>query len=399
MKSILLPVLLLGMVGSLSAQEDSQSLVSRNSEFALDLYQEMAGTRENVFFSPFSISTALAMTYAGARGNTRQEMAEALHFPLDQSILDAEFDQLRSHLQRIQKEGHVRLHMANALWVQSGYQLEPEFKSRNKQFYGADLSSLNFRVDPEDSRFEINQWVEGETEGKIKELLSHGTVNESTRLVLTNAIYFLGEWVNKFDPKRTQKMAFWFAQERKSESSMMVQTATFGYAEDETMQVLEMPYKGRALSMVILLPREIDGLMQLENDLNIQSLTRCILRLNQREVKVIFPKFKMIQGYNLKELLEALGMNDAFSLYADFSGIEPKKELFISIVAHKAHIDVDEAGTEAAASTAVVMMEKVALHDTPIPEFKADHPFLFFIRDKRTGTILFLGKLQNPNRE
>jgi serpin B len=396
MKALCFVLILMCAGVSISQESDMQTLVDGNTAFALDVYQKIRETKGNHFFSPYSISTALAMTYGGARGETEKQMADVLHFSLDQTKLHATFSDLQNYFQKIQEESEFRLNIANALWIQKSYELLSEFLELNRKYYEANLFRVDFKKDPEGSRLKINDWVKKKTEEKIKDLLGEGIIDILTRLVLTNTIYFKAEWWRKFDPNKTEEKDFWMTEKIKTKVPMMTQKSFFSYWESTDLQVLEMNYEGANLSMIILLPRKIDGLSKLESELDIQSLKEWTANLRIEHVEVFIPKFQTTRSFNLNKILISLGMGDAFSDSADFSGIEPKKELKISDVVHKAFIDVDEAGTEAAAASAVVMGIKSAPPPKDLPQFIADHPFLYLIRDRQTGTILFMGRLAEP---
>lgn len=396
MKSLCFVLILMSVVTCFSEESDMQILVDGNTAFALDLYQKISETKGNHFFSPYSLSIALAMTYGGARGETEKQMATVLHFSLGQNKLHSTFSELQNHFKQIQQEGEFRLNIANALWIQNNYEILRDFRELNRKYYEANLFGVNFINDPEGSRRKINDWIERKTQGRIKDLLGKGIIKTLTRLVLTNALYFKGDWMRKFNPDKTRKKDFWITEESKTKVRMMTQKNFFGYSESKELQVLEMSYEGVDLSMIILLPRKKDGLAELEKKLNTQTLTEWLSILRIKHVEISIPKFETIRSLNLKQILSSLGMVDAFSNRADFSGIELKKELKISDVVHKAFINVDEAGTEAAAASAVVMGIKSALPPKDLPQFIADHPFLYLIRDRITGTILFMGRLTEP---
>jgi len=396
MRKTCLILCLLLTLGSAADMDPEDSLVERNTSFALEMHRLLNKTGGNVFFSPYSISTALAMTYAGARSNTAREMSAALHFPEDQGGLHPDFQSLNSRFEGIQESGTLQLSIANALWIQAGYELLSEFTSINHEYYEAHLYRVDFKNEPNASRLKINGWVEDKTRGRIKDLLAPGVIKDLTRLVLTNAIHFLAKWARQFDPHDTQKLDFWVTPAKKVKVAMMSQESFFGYREYGSHQVLEMPYQGGRLSMIVCLPKRVDGLEELEQQLNISTIQEWTSRHPSRQIKVFFPKFTSTGEYSLRDYLMALGMKEAFTDKADFSGIEPKKELKIDAVIHKTFIDVDEAGTEAAAATAVVMAVQAALPGPELPEFRADHPFLYFICDNQTGTILFMGRMVEP---
>ena len=396
-------------------QTDVKALVEGNNAFAFDLYGKLKELESsvsstdifgkpkkqesNLFFSPFSISTALAMTYAGARGNTAAQMEKALHFNLGQQRLHPAFHGLIWDIQGRQKTGNYQLSVANALWGQKGYGFLPDFLKLTKDKYGAGLSEVDFEHDTEGARLAINKWVEVQTNNRIKDLVPPGVLSDLTRLVLTNAIYFKATWASEFKHDATRSETFMPPDGDSVQAPMMHQTHMFAYGETDELQTLEMLYKGNDLSMVVLLPRKRDGLAALEKALTQERLAELLDGLAQNLVELTLPKFKSTTTFRLEEVLKSLGVIDAFVLRkADFSGMSSKRDLFIQAVLHKAFVEVDEKGTEAAAATAVAMaMEFVPVVEPPRPKvFCADHPFLFLIRDRRTGSILFMGRVMNP---
>lgn len=375
---------------------ETQNLVDGNITFALDLYNRLREQEGNLFFSPYSISTALAMTYAGARGVTAKQMAEVLSFSENQEQLHAAFAHLQAQLNAEQEKGDVQLNIANALWPEKEYSFLRNFLDVTNKHYKASLISVDFKNTPEQARIQINEWVEQKTNNKIQDLIKPGILNELTRLVLTNAIYFNGNWDNQFKESATQNGRFWIAPDKAIMAPLMTQTGHFAYWENESMQVLELPYVGNNLSMIILLPRKIDGLSAIETALTVDNLTHWAqLPTRKRKLRVTLPKCRITSEFDLKQTLSDMGMPDAFiQNIADFSGMTGTKELFISAVVHKAFVDVNEKGTEAAAATGVVM--QLQSFSDPPPEFRADHPFLFLIRHNPSGSILFLGRVINP---
>jgi len=398
-KRILVVIFALSLFSGLISQEgdiDLQSLVQGNTTFALDLYQKVRDNEGNIFFSPYSISTAFAMTFAGAQCETQKQMAEVFHFSLDPCQLHPSFSELQAHFQKLQENNPFRLNITNAIWIQKGYELLQTFEELNQKYYQANLFNLNFRQDPEGSRLKINDWVEDKTKGKIQDLLPGGTIKTLTRLVLTNTIYFKAEWQNTFNSHSTKEQDFWITPEEKIKVQMMSQKDRFGYWENESLQILEMPYIRKDLTMVVFLPKNKDGFPELESNLTPKTLEEWTSKLIPQQVKVFFPKFTTTQNIDLKKILVDLGMVDAFNENADFSGIEPKKELSITAALHKAFIDVDELGTEAAAATAVSVGVTSMPPPKVVPEFRADHPFIYIIRDNKTKSILFMGRLTRP---
>ncbi len=380
-----------------NTNENLQTVVKGNNSFCFDLYQELKGEEGNLFFSPYSISTALAMTYAGARGQTEKQMAQVLHFSLTQELLHPAFSKLQSDLNRIQKKGDVQLNIANSLWAQKSFQFLDTFIDLNKKYYGAGLYFVDFITKREAARKKINDWVEKKTHDKIKELIKPPMLDSLTRLVLCNAIYFKGNWLSQFDSTKTTKTDFYVSPDKTIKVPMMSQRSDFRYKDFDKFCALELPYDGNDLSMIIFLPNEIDGLDEFEKDLTNDTVKIWIDELmgsHESEVLVSIPKFKTTCEFELSNTLYGMGMPSAFSLPpADFSGMTGTKDLFISKVIHKAYVDVNEEGTEAAAATAVVMMKSVAVK--PLI-FRADHPFVFLIRENQTGSILFIGRIIDP---
>lgn len=378
------------------ATNNHNDLAAGNTAFAVDLYHQLRSIEGNLFFSPYSISTALAMTYAGARGNTEAQMARVLHFDLDhltQEALHSAFAALEEHMAQIQGKGDVALHVANSLWPQAGYAFLAAFIDLCRRCYGVTITSVDYAADTEGARQQINAWVEEKTRDKIKELLKPPHVTPWTTLILVNAIYFKGNWAKQFDKKETDDGAFYLATGDPVSVPMMSQKARFGYQETEDLQVLELPYAGGDLSMLVLLPQARDGLPALETALTAENLALWTQYLERVTVQVALPRFKLSGEFDLGETLQAMGMVDAFGA-ADFSGMTGQRDLFISEVVHKAFVEVNEEGTEAAAATAVLMKRSIP---PPTPVFRADHPFLFLIRENNTGSVLFLGRVADPS--
>jgi len=374
---------------------DIEVLVKGNTTFALDLYGRLKEAEGNLFFSPYSISTALAMTYAGARGNTEAQMSRTLHFTLGQKRLHPAFAALDGKLSAVQERGNIQLRVANALWPQQGYTFLDDYLALMKEYYGVLITSLDYG-DAETARGIINAWVEEKTEEKIKDLIGAGVLNAMTRLVLTNAIYFKGNWASQFDKAVTERAPFWVTPDETVKVPMMAQKHEFGYAESDEWQMIDLPYVGDELAMILLLPRQVDGLAELESSLTADALREWTTRLWRREVRVFLPRFKLECKLELAGKLVSMDMADAFNDdKADFSGMDGSKWLCISNVIHQAFVDVNEEGTEAAAATAVVMALKAA--PPPPAVFRADHPFVFLIRENMTGRILFIGRVTNPS--
>ncbi|HQN05548.1 MAG TPA: serpin family protein, partial [Anaerolineaceae bacterium] len=360
-----------------TSPEDVAAVVHGSGQFALDLYRQLSSGEGSLFFSPFSISTALAMAYAGSAGSTQSKMAQALHFPLEQDRLHPAFAYLDAAAGQAAEVGGVQLRVANALWPQKGEKLLKEFTTILKKAYGVRIKPVDF-AEPEEVRLKINAWVEEKTESKIKDLIAPGVLDSLTRLVLANAIYFYGEWLHKFDPNLTADAPF-YGTGGESVVQMMSQRGTFRYGERDGLQAIELPYTGDGVSMLVLLPAAQDGLAALESSITSEHMETWISGLAETEVDLFLPKFELSSAFRLDDALRNLGMEDAFSHQADFSGMNGLQDLFISAALHKAFISVNEEGTEAAAASAVVM----TLKSVPFPAvvFRADHPFLFLIRE------------------
>jgi serine protease inhibitor len=378
---------------TLHISDELRAVAQSNNDFGFDLYKHLQEREGNLFFSPASISTALAMTYAGAGGETKKQMGDVLHFDRPNSETISGFSTLTSILNS--DEPGYRLNMANRLWAQKGHRFEQPFLTITRERFKAELEPLDF-AESEEARRAINSWVEKQTSGKIQDLIGPGVLNSMTRLVLTNAIYFKGAWQEPFWKDATKDAPFRFAKDKQVYVPMMRITEDFGYAESDTVDLLELPYGGNEISMVILLPKDVDGLSKLEAQLTPETVRSWTSKLRNRKVQVYFPKFKMTSEFTLSDTLRTMGMPLAFSNQADFSGISADEALKISEVVHKAFVDVNEEGTEAAAATGVILAPTSAISPTKPPVFRADHPFVFLIRDNRTGAVLFLGRIVNP---
>jgi len=382
------------------AAPDLADLVDGNSAFAFDLYQVLREENGNLFYSPHSISLALAMTYAGARDETEQQMAETLHFILPQDRLHPALNSLDLELARRGegaegKDGEgFRLTIVNAIWGQDGYAFLPEFLDTLAENYGAGLRILDFTSALEESRVTINDWVSEQTEGRIEDLIPQGAISPATVLVLTNAIYFNAAWAEPFEEGATEDGTFHLLDGGEVTVPMMGQMESFGYAEGEGYQAVELPYDGWELSMVILLP-EAGEFEPFEDSLDAERVDGIVNDLAHRQVALTMPKFEFESDFSLKDSLAAMGMADAFTGAADFSGMTGGHDLFIAEVIHEAFVSVDEAGTEAAAATAVMIAE-LAMPEEPV-EVTVDRPFIFLIRDIETGAILFVGRVIDPS--
>jgi len=375
-----------------ATQEDVNAVVSANNQFAFELYSRYKENENNVFFSPYSISTALAMTYEGAKEKTAEEMQSVFHFPSDDA---RKRGNARIYNELNKKGKDYTLSTANALWSQNRYKFLGRYLNTTQKYYGGNATNLDFEANPDGSRQIINTWVESQTNNKIKDLIPQGAITPLTRLVLTNAIYFKGNWLTQFDKKKTQDMPFVVNPSTTVTAQMMsISKVKFNYTETQDLQMIELPYKGNELSMLVILPKE-GNLKQVENDLSPGKIAELKGKLHETKIPVYLPKFKFETKYLMADDLAKMGMPTAFSPgEADFSGMTGNKDLFISAVIHQAFVEVNEEGTEAAAATAVVMMMAAMPQ-----EFRADHPFIFIIQQKATGNILFMGRVSDPTKQ
>jgi serpin B len=370
------------------------------NKFSFDLYKKLKdkNKEENLLYSPASISITLAMTYAGASGNTEKQMANVLNFTLPQHRIHLAYSKL---IENLKSNKDYELNIANALWLQKDYKYLQEFLNIMEKYYKGGFNEVDYKTNPEGARRKINDWVSRETKGKIKDILNPGDIKEYTRFVLTNAIYFKGKWQTEFDKKSTKDEDFYLINGQKTKVKMMYQNNIFNYYENDDLQLLEIPYKGNKISMVIILPK-VGKFKTVENMMDEKKLQEWMKSARKKEVVTYIPRFKFTQRFELSENLFEMGMEDAFDEdKVDFSGISGEKDLYIRNVIHKAFVEVNEEGTEAAAATAVGGWLIISLHQEQVLPiiFNADHPFIFLIRDKETGSILFMGRVMDPNKE
>jgi len=393
-----------------STTQGIQEVVNANNQFAFDLYSELDKSEQgNIFYSPYSISAALAMTYEGAKGQTADEMRLAFHFP-ENNILRPNFAALYNDINKGNNDYELRT--GNALWVQNDFPFLEDYTYRVEKYYGGKAANLDFVSETEKSRQTINKFIEEQTNNKIKDLIPTGFINSMTRLVLTNAIYFKGTWEWKFDKSDTREQDFEITPTNIVKTPMMYMDpdkARFNYADVKDLQILELPYKGEEISMLILLPKQGEDYDRetgevITSDYTLEDIELSSEKLEEyksqmQETKldsISLPKFEFDTKYFMKDTLSNLGMPTAFSGGADFSGMTGNKDLFIGFVIHQAYVKVDEKGTEAAAATAVGMKLTSAM---PRNVFRADHPFIFIIQEKETGNILFMGRVTDPTQQ
>jgi serpin B len=370
-----------------------------NAAFAIDLYRQLAAKPGNLFFSPFTVSESLAMLWAGARGETEEQMAKTLHFDLPQSQIHPTFNAIDRSITHYGQDAAdaphegFRLTLFNALWGQQGYPFAAPFLDVLAQSYGAGVHVVDFAGAPESARATINGWMAERTGGRIEELLAPGSITGATRLVLGNAVHFNAGWKDPFEPRSTRFASFTRRNGSTIEVPTMMATQNLNYGEGGDYAAIQLPYKDGDLSMVLLLPRS-GGLTAFEASLTVDRLAAILNTLELRSVALTLPCFKIESSIDLHEPLARLGMPLAFTDAADFSGINGRGGLSLSTVVHQAFVDVDEAGTEAAAAT-TVGFTTTAAH---LPaEIHFDRPYLFFVRDSTTGTLLFLGRVDDPS--
>jgi serpin B len=391
MKVLLAAIMLAALTaGAASGAEKLEAVVAGQNELAFGLFQRLGEDRGNLFFSPTSIWTALAMTYGGARGQTAQEMAAALHFPADLKTLHAGNHSL---LQAMATDDSLatRLAVANRLWPATGLALKAPFLNLCRRNYGAPPEQLDFAREPELARQSINRWVARNTMDMIQELLQQGDIGPTTELVLTNAIYFKGTWQTAFDPGRTRPWPFHVSDQRKVQADFMARDGEFSHAREAGAHILELPYADSDLAMLVVLPDSRDDLAKLEKNLTPAVVQRWAAALKTGPLSVLLPRFELTWRQEMVPTLQEMGMRLAFTGQADFSGLA-ETSLFIDKVIHEARVRVDEEGTEAAAATAVLMKR-----GAPPESFVANHPFLVLIRDTRTGAIVFMGRVSDPS--
>ena len=385
-------MMLAAMVGAVeptqAVEERVLTLAQGNAAFAFELYAQLKTQEGNLFCSPYSISTALAMTYGGARGETEQQMAKTLHFTLPQDALHAAFSELGAYFKRLSDGQKLTLKIANSLWLDQSFSVLSAYQTLTQTYYGAALFQVDYLKQAETARKRINAWVAEQTQQKIEELLHAGDIDAQTAAVLVNAIYFKGTWLNPFDETLTNDAPFQVSKETQINVPTMQQTGTFEYGETDEWQLLALPYAGEKLLMVIVLPQANDGLPNLEQQLTWEHVTTWLEQTSAQRVSVSLPKFTARFRMDVIETLAQLGLTSL----ADFSGMTAQAAQLSNVI-HEAFIEVNEQGSEAAAATAVAMGRGIA---RPPVEFQADHPFVFFIVDTKTGSVLFVGRVVNP---
>jgi serpin B len=374
---------------------NSTQVTSGNNQFAFDLYKTIKSNSDNAFYSPFSISVALGMTVEGAKNTTRKEMLKTMHLPEDDLIRQTGFRSLLTAINAPDKQ--YKLSTANSIWVQSGMTLKPEFETSLKNNFKGGLNSLNFKVEGDNCRVPINDWVANNTNQKIIDLIPEKSINKFTRMVLTNAIYFKGQWKKEFSKELTSDQYFHLIDQKSVVVPMMQSLKSdHKYLKTENAAILEIPYKNDELSMILILP-DPGKFSAVEAAMSEAQFEIWQKQMTNQTVDVTIPKFKFRQKLMLSQKLKEMGMEQAFTDVADFSGMTKDESLKISEVIHEAFIEVNEEGTEAAAATAVIMVrtESKEFEDQTL-QFRADRPFIFILKHKSKGSILFMGRVMNP---
>ncbi len=374
-----------------------ESLAESNNLFAADLFKQIQSKSENLIFSPYSIGTVLAMIYSGSGGKTASEMSEVLYFPA-QELLDPVESGMRESMLAADTMQGTDFRLANAIWAQEDFSFLPDYLARVEKYYDAPLSLMDFveTSNREESRKTINHWVEEKTNNRIQDLIQPGILDASTRLVLTNAIYFNGGWMFPFDKAATSPSLFHTSKQESIKTDFMHQTRSYPYYEDEEIQAISLPYKNKRMALMIILPKSIEGWRLISQVINYERINLVISGMGTREVRLALPKFRSELQINLRQELTSMGMGTAFSRHADLSGMTGEENLYVDEVIHKAFIEVNEMGTEAAAATAAIIGLKSSLSDDPV-RFNADHPFVFFLLDRQTSCIIFTGRLVKPS--
>jgi len=369
----------------------AQNSIESNNQFGFDFYQKIR-TNSNFVFSPASISSAFAMTYNGAAGNTFNEMAQVFHFNKNLIEFNSDYKNLFT-LDEKQKD--FQFYNANSLWIQEGLEIEHDFLDVNKTYYEASLNLMDFIKNAEKSRITINDWVSKKTHNKINDLLGPSSIDNATRLVLVNALYFKGSWKKQFKKDHNTKENFQVGKRDYIETEFMNTSINTWYFQDKYAEIVDIPYSNDDYSLMVIVPKCYRKFKKLEKKLNFEYYNNFIAKKEKKQVKLSIPKFNIKSDYDLGETLIKMGLKDAFTSNADFSGITKQEKLYISEAIHKATIEINEEGTEAAAATAVVMRKTSVLLDNI--ELKIDKPFIYILRNNKTNCIYFMGKIVNPN--
>ncbi len=373
-----------------------ENIVRANNSFALELFRQVSGSQEeNVILAPYSASEAFALVLVGARRKTQTQISNVLRFPADPNSVAPAMDELRGLLSITDAVEEIDLNIVRGLWVDNSLNLLDGFVNHLKRFYNASPNRVDFKGDPSQAQQFINSWVEEQTNAKIRNLIREDSLNPLTRLLLVTATYFKGTWAKEFDINETRDSQFWRTPDQSINVPFMTQQDQFPYAENTHCQILELPYADDRLSMIFFLPKEKDGLTTFENLMTISALEQWMQLLNATMVRVSLPRFQLESRIDLSQTLVNMGMTEAFGIQADFSGVSDSEDLHLASILHQTLIEVSEEGTQAVGSTGV-LMEGRSLRPQRLTTFDADHPFFFIIKENKTDSILFLGRLNDP---
>ena len=376
-----------------SIAQNSINIIKSNNQFSFDVYKKLKNSNENLIFSPASITSAIAMTYIGAKNNTFEEISNTFYFNNDIDEFSKDYMNLTDFSQK--KKSDINFHNANSLWIQENLKLNQNFLDINKQYFTSSLHLTDFVKESEKSRLNINKWVEKNTNNKITNLLQPSSIDNTTRLVLVNALYFKGAWKDKFNKEKNTEDNFQIDKKDYVKTVFMNRYINSWYYSDKYSQIIDIPYSNENISLMIILPKSYKKLRKLERKLDYEYYSNYIQNRKKRRISLSLPKFKIESEFDLNKTLSELGIKDAFTEAADFSGITNAEKLYISKVVHKANISVDEEGTEAAAATAVMMRKtSILLEDV---DFIVNKPFIYILRNNENDCIYFMGKIVNPN--
>ena len=371
------------------------AMITRNNQFALELYKIISRKPGNMFYSPFSISAALGMTYTGSKANTEKQIASVMHFATNDAAFYNNYQAYLASINNLNNDA-VSIYTANSFWAQADFTFKKEFVEIIRNHFSGEIKNVNFAKEAEKCRQEINKWVESKTNNKIQNLIQPGLIDDLTRLVLVNAIYFKAPWDMPFDEKATKKMDFKTTATTVVSADFMTAENNYKYYTENDFSAIEIPYAKGTLSMLIILPSDDNSFTSLQKNIDHTVYQKIVSAMTVKKIRLMLPKFNTTSEFELSDVLQEMGMPEAFSDKADFSGMTGKKDLKISKVVHKAFINVNEAGTEAAAATAVII--RVKSMPVNVVEFKADHPFMFIIKENTNGSILFAGNIFDPSK-
>jgi len=370
----------------------SQQIIESNNKFSFDIYKLLKNKNENFILSPFSISSAMAMTYAGSKNNTLAEISNTFHF--NKNLIDFHKDFNNLYGVNFNKKSKVQFYSANSIWINKNLKLKDDYLSNNKQYYSGTAYFQDFQNNPDESRININKWVEKNTNKKITNLLKSSDIDESTRLVLVNALYFNGSWEKQFKEEQNTLENFQVAKKKFEKKTFMNTTINSTYYEDKIAEVIDIHYSDARYSLMIIIPKSFKKMRKLEKNLSFEYYMQIDKQKINKRINLTLPKFNIETDINLNETLQGMGISDAFTSAADFSGITNQEKLYISNVVHKAKIEVSENGTEAAAATAIIMRKTAFISEHV--NLKIDKPFIYILRNTQNNCIYFMGKIVNP---